>query len=368
MAKILGSVAVGEIVKLKESGTSQNYIVVHQGKPGSMYDDSCDGTWLLREEGINISQPWSSSEISKYEASSINAWLNGTMLDQYESTIKPYIKQVKIPFLRNGTIGASVESGANGLSCKVFLLSGSELGVTAANYNGLTEEGNKLDYFESGIGESALIKRICRLNGNPVEWWTRSPSMSQMLYAFLVYKVGTMNTQLVSNAYCIRPALILNSSLIVTDDGTITTNTSPTSPSNITVPSTAFEGDRIAVSWSASSDKESNLAGYTLQRLLSNGSWTQIYKGPSRAFTDSRISVGTISVQYRVQAYDSFNLTSNWTTSTTVKIIKKPPVLTTPFIVMTGQPILLSWTAIEGADSYTQWPSKTGGLAGLSSQ
>ena len=140
--------------------------------------------------------------------------------------------------------------------------------------------------------------------------------------------------------------------MIVTDDGTITTNTSPTSPSNITVPSTAFEGDRIAVSWSASSDKESNLAGYTLQRL-SNGSWTQIYKGPSRAFTDSRISVGTTSVQYRVQAYDSFNLTSNWTISSTVKIVKKPPTLTTPFIVMTGQPIAISWTAIDGSDSYT---------------
>ncbi len=352
MARTLGQVTVGQLVKLNESGVPVEYLVVHQGKPGSMYDDSCDGTWLLREEGINISQPWSSSEISKYETSSINTWLNGTMLDRYESTIKPYIKQVKIPFLRNGTTSASVESGANGLSGKVFLLSGYELGVTSVNYSSLANEGSKLDYFESGVGQSALDKRICRLNGSPVDWWTRSPSMFQTLYAFLVYKVGTMNTQLVSNAHCIRPALILNSSLIVTDDGTITTNTAPTSPSNITVPGTAFEGDQITVSWSASSDKEGNLSGYTLQRLLSNGSWTQVYKGSSRSFKDSALPVGTTSVQYRVQAYDSFNLTSNWTTSTTVKIIKKPPVLTTPFIVMTDQPILLSWTAIEGADSY----------------
>lgn len=36
----LGTKAVGSIVKLKESGVAVNYIVVHQGKPSSIYDES----------------------------------------------------------------------------------------------------------------------------------------------------------------------------------------------------------------------------------------------------------------------------------------------------------------------------------------
>ena len=43
----LGTKSVGSIVKLKENGAAVNYIVVHQGKPSSSYDSSCDGTWLL---------------------------------------------------------------------------------------------------------------------------------------------------------------------------------------------------------------------------------------------------------------------------------------------------------------------------------
>ena len=48
----LGDVAVGEIVKLKENGASKDYIVVHQGLPGFMYDSSCNGTWLFRKNPV----------------------------------------------------------------------------------------------------------------------------------------------------------------------------------------------------------------------------------------------------------------------------------------------------------------------------
>ena len=50
MAKLLGQVAVGSIVKLNENGSPTNYIVVNQGIPGNspLYDASCNGTWLLR--------------------------------------------------------------------------------------------------------------------------------------------------------------------------------------------------------------------------------------------------------------------------------------------------------------------------------
>lgn len=51
-AGILASdLAVGDIVKLTESGTPVEYIVVNQGIPenSGLYDSSCNGTWLLRK-------------------------------------------------------------------------------------------------------------------------------------------------------------------------------------------------------------------------------------------------------------------------------------------------------------------------------
>lgn len=69
----LGSKAVGSIVKLKVNGTAKEFIVVHQGKPGSMYDDSCNGTWLLMKD-IYENRVWQSGDINKYESSDIHAY------------------------------------------------------------------------------------------------------------------------------------------------------------------------------------------------------------------------------------------------------------------------------------------------------
>ena len=38
----LGAKGVGSVVKIKVNGTLRNFIVVHQGKPSSIYDASCD--------------------------------------------------------------------------------------------------------------------------------------------------------------------------------------------------------------------------------------------------------------------------------------------------------------------------------------
>ena len=47
----IGNLAVGNIVKVKESGTDIDYIIVQQGNPdATMYDAGCDGTWLLRKD------------------------------------------------------------------------------------------------------------------------------------------------------------------------------------------------------------------------------------------------------------------------------------------------------------------------------
>lgn len=217
----LGSKAIGSIVKLKVNGTAKEFIVVHQGKPSSIYDDSCTGTWLLMK-GIYEDRQWNSSDVNKLESSTIHAYLNSTFLNLFESSIKDAIKQVKIPYHKNGGSGGSDQSGANGLLCKIFLLSGYEVGLTKSNNSGFPVDGAKLDYFDSGDGTSALKKRIANLNGMASYWWLRSPQDSNTKYVWFIYSDGTYYNARASIQYGIRPALVLPPDMEVDSSGNVT--------------------------------------------------------------------------------------------------------------------------------------------------
>lgn len=224
---LLSTKAVGSTVKLKVNGTAKEFIVVHQGKPSSLYDDSCNGTWLLMKD-IYENRVWQSGNINKYESSDIHTYLNNTFLNLFESNIRDAIKQVKIPYRKNGGSGGTDQSGANGLSAKIFLLSGYEVGWTTSDYSYFPVDGAKLSYFESGTGTSANNKRIANLNGSAASWWLRSPGTVDTGYVWSVFSSGSYGSDGASFSYGIRPALILPSTLLVSDDGTVSTNTPPT--------------------------------------------------------------------------------------------------------------------------------------------
>lgn len=216
----LGSKAVGSIVKLKVNGTAKEFIVVHQGKPSGIYDDSCNGTWLLMKD-IYEGRVWHSSGVNKYESSDIHSYLNSTFLNLFESNIRDAIKQIKIPYRRNGGSGGTDQSGANGLSAKIFLLSGYEVGWTTSNYSYFPVDGAKLDYFESGTGTSANNKRIANLSGSASIWWLRSPSTRNTSNGWSVNTSGVYYSYYASRSYGIRPALILPSNVLVDDSGNV---------------------------------------------------------------------------------------------------------------------------------------------------
>lgn len=96
------------------------------------------------------------------------------------------------------------------------------------------------------------------------------------------------------------------------------TNTAPSVPASIAVPSEIKGGDTIIIQWGTSSD--SNLSGYILQKKTDSGSFTQIYKGSSRSFSDT-VAVGTGTVQYRVKAYDSYGVESGYRTSNLITVV-----------------------------------------------
>ena len=213
----LGSKAVGSIVKLKVNGTAKEFIVVHQGKPSSLYDESCNGTWLLMKD-IYENRVWQSGDINKYESSDIHAYLNSTFLNLFDSNIKDAIKQVKIPYRKNGGSDGTDQSGANGLPCKVFLLSGPEAGLAGASY--IPNDGTKLDYFNANTGVDS--KRIAYLSGTATAWWLRSPSTYSANYVLVVNSDGGYNDDYASNSSGIRPALMLPQDMEVDSSGNVT--------------------------------------------------------------------------------------------------------------------------------------------------
>lgn len=223
----LSSKAVGSIVKLKVNGTAREFIIVHQGKPSSLYDASCDGTWLLMKD-LYESRQWHSSNVNKYESCTLDSYLNSTFLGLFDADIQAVIKQAKIPYRQNGGSGGTDKSGANGLSRKIFLLSGYEVGFTTSDSSYFPVDGAKLAYFDAGTGTAACNKRIGYLNGSAASWWLRSPRTSNTNNAWSVLSNGNYYSGGCSNSGGVRPALILPSSLLVSDDGTVKTNTPPT--------------------------------------------------------------------------------------------------------------------------------------------
>ena len=348
----LSSKAIGSTIKLKVNGSARNFIVVHQGKPSSVYDDSCNGTWLLMQD-IYENRAWHSSNTNDYANSTIHSYLNSTFLNLFESNIKNAIKQVKLPYRKGSGTSTTVTSGSNGLSAKIFLLSATE---TSFDFSYMPSgEGAELAYFKGCADNSSDSKRVAYLNGSATYWWLRSPICGDFGVALCVGSDGDWRYGRCSYSYGIRPALILPSTLLVSDDGSVSTNTAPSTPGSISVPSSIMGGTNISISWAKSSDAESNLAGYKVERSTNGGSsWSQIYQGTATSTTNN-VAFGTTSVMYRVKAYDTEGLESGWRTSSQVTVVNNnapsaPPSIAVPNDVKGGSTLVISWTAASDSD------------------
>lgn len=204
---LASSLAVGSTVKLMEGGTAVEYLVVNQGIPenSSLYDASCDGTWLLRKD-IHSKRQWNTSNVNKYESSAINTWLNGDFFNSLGSVEQSAIKQVKIPyFVGNGN--KTIKSGANGLSVKAFLLGGYETGWTTSDLNTFPIDGSVIDFFK----DTAKVdtKRIANLEGTAANWHLRSAYTASNTNIFIVSNSGGFMNSTATRSDGIRPALVL---------------------------------------------------------------------------------------------------------------------------------------------------------------
>ena len=134
-------------------------------------------------------------------------------------------------------------------------------------------------------------------------------------------------------------------------------NTPPTTPEYLTVttPSGINIDRNRKITWGASTDAEGNLRGYIVERSSDYGqSWTQIYNGTATETADY-VPIEITDVMYRVKAYDSGGLDSDWRTSgnTIIPVNNAPtapPSITVPDAVDGGSYLTIKWAAASDSD------------------
>ena len=326
----LGTKAVGSTIKLKVNGSAKNFIVVHQGKPSSVYDNSCDGTWLLMKD-VYIASTFGNG--NSYKDSSIHTYLNGTFYNLIDSEIRAAVKQVKIPYQNGRGNGGSLATGANGLSTKVFLLSSYEVGWTTSDNGSFPKDGAKLDYFGSGSGGNS--KRVAYNGSSTAAWWLRSPQTGSGNGCWGVNLNGTSNIWMNYNSISIRPAMILPSTLLVLDDDTLIVNSTPVinasstnlgkqnAPFNFNYTVTDADGDTLTVT--------EKLDGKTTKTRTNVASGTALtFEQASTADGFRRILNGSHTIQITASdGKDSTSVNATFTKSITAATV----TLTTPLAV-----------------------------------
>lgn len=332
----LGSKAVGSIIKLKENGVLVDFYVAKQD-----YESGLNGSGrvLVVRKDCYDTRVWHSSNVNAYATCSLDTWFNSTYKKLLDADIQTAMGTTKFYYTPgNGNTTKTT------LERAVFALSLTELGYTHTYANA---EGTALSI--------ASTLQIAYLNGSAVTQWTRSPYTGNTTYAWFLDSDGDYNGHYCTGTYGSRPAFTLPSSLYVSDDGSVSTNTAPSAPGSITVPSSIDGGTTINLSWAASTDAEGNLAGYKVERSTDGGTtWSQIYQGTATSTTDT-VAFGTTSVTYRVKAYDTEGLESSYRTSGTVTVTNNraptaPGSITVPAAVRGGATLPISWTKATDSD------------------
>lgn len=347
--KKLGDVAVGTIVKLNESGSPVEFIVVQQGSPNSSYYGLENTTLILRKD-IHSNRIWSSSD-NRYGNSDVHSWMNNEFngyLSLLDSDIRAAVETVKIPYAAN-VEGGNIKTGVNGLSTKAFLPSMTEAGST---YHLMI--GTAFSYFKSADD----FKRVAKLNGSAARWWSREPNenFGSSSYDNIVICVGSDGSgeygSSCDESRGVRPVIALSQSLFVLDDGTITTNQPPTAPGSITA-SNVMGGQQATVTLTAATDTDGQIINYTYERQVDSVGWTQFASENSLTVTD-RIDDSWTTVAYRAKAMDDMGAEGPYATSEVYTVVHNLPPTAPGSIqvtnVTTGQEATITLTAASDPD------------------
>lgn len=225
MLTALKDKSIGSIIKIKiwdgdiAQAVDTDFILTNLGAPNSSYKNA-NGAWLTQKNiqttmifNSNNNQAYANSyfcDTTKYD-------FEGNYLSSIDSKLQPYILTPTLP------IAAGVSIGATTITKKVFLLSITETGATT-----LSNDGSKLSYFSNNSS------RIARYgNGQAEFWWTRSPLSDDSDFVYCVYTDGGWGDGTASCSYGVRPTFIIDSSLLVDENGYIHVNRPPVISSSL---------------------------------------------------------------------------------------------------------------------------------------
>ena len=293
MAKQLGQVAVGTLVKLNENGSPvEFYVAKHDYESGL----NGAGRTLLVRKDVYEQLWWNNSSINTYASSEVDNRLNSTYKSVLDEEIQELIGTTKIQYTPgNGNWAVGT------LERAVFLLSLTELGKSRTTAN---VEGSALPI------ASTLIR--VSFGGGPFTQWTRTPNTSSGTSVWMLQVTGDEGTFGTVNTAGVRPAFTLPGTLFVQSDGSIS-KTIP-APKTITVPVQSMQGHPIPVSWSAVDGAD----GYILERKANTDvNWTQVYSGAGLTFNETAGDWET--VQYRVKS-GAYNIYGEYTISAVVPV------------------------------------------------
>ena len=226
---------LGTLIKFQENGVVAEYMIIHQGNPDtSEYDESCNGTWCLRYKIPTEKTEWNGYQ-NVYKNSIVDTYLNNDFLNKFNDNIRNIIKSIKLPYYDgSGNYGSGGEyrNLADGMDCKIFLLSVDEIGaydrgvnLPSENLYDYSDEGSKLDYFiqdtspNSNPQAEALRKTTVDTGSNSGAYALRS-----IVFGFAIEAVGislssgTADTIKIKERQYIRPAFIIPSDTIIDHD------------------------------------------------------------------------------------------------------------------------------------------------------
>ena len=220
MLTALKDKSIGSIIKIKikDDDTATYYdtdfILTNLGAPNSSYKNA-DGAWLTQKNIYN-KYLFSNNNNQTYANSSVNDFLEHSYLHLIDSKLQPYILTPTLPIAAGASIGATT------IAKKVFLLSITETGVIT-----LSNDGSKLSYFSNNNSRIAYYGKDAEI------WWTRSPHSNGSNYVYCVGTNGDWNSYYASDSRGVRPTFIVDSSLLVDDDGYIVYNNPPAISSSL---------------------------------------------------------------------------------------------------------------------------------------
>lgn len=289
--------------------------------------------WL--NSGASAGAWYSAQHSADAPPTNANVWSNYNEYDAEAGFLAGFSTNFAAALLSTThTVGKASVDGGGTESCvdKIFFATCTEVGlsgdVTAGSKLALFgNDASRLAYPTAEAVSKSEYTSSSLSASKPWWWWLADAYASYSYNVRYVSSSGALSYNCAySGHYGVRPLCNLSSSILVSDtadsDGayTIIWNRAPSAPASIDVPTSVRGGESLTVTWGAATDEDGNLSGYTLERQYDGGSWTQVYKGINRTYTDA-ITKGWTSVAYRVKAYDSAGAESAYTTSATRTVI-----------------------------------------------